>query len=118
MCGIEKRTIRKSLTIMKKCPNNFGVVLSEKYSGVKHDQRDQYVDDMTEAVMAKAQIAWFIQKDDLLLSGQDIMSEKKLSFSFRETKSRLFSLPIYEYIAGAPFRFEHALSGWWLLIWN
>lgn len=109
--GIEK-SVHKNLTIMKSCPRNYGILLNQSYSGVRHPKRaDCYIDPLTSRTMAASQMTWLIRKGDLLLSSQLKEGEERVTFKFSEEGSRKFSLAVYQYPDDDPpsqFKIAHA----------
>jgi len=96
--GIEKLD-HKSLTIMKTCERNYGLILN--YGVAQHigggGNRGHYTDLVTNRIVAEGQLTWMIKKGDLLLSDTQKEVEEGFSLSFRETDNKVFTLPIYEY---------------------
>lgn len=110
--GIEKVN-HKNLSTVKSCPRNYGILINQSYSGVKHPKRtDCYTDSFTNRTMAASQMIWLIRKGDLLLSHQLKEGEETITFTFWEEGSRKFSLNVYEYPDDdPPTRFKNAHSG-------
>jgi hypothetical protein len=111
--GIEKAN-HKNAKLMTTCPKNYGIVLNEKYSEYKYDNRDRYTDPVTNRVMAHKQLAWLIRSGDLILSDRKIQAEKEFTFSFYKTDQLKVRMPIYEYPDDdPPDRFETGQGGAW-----
>lgn len=97
---------------MVPCPRNYGVQLSDSFTKGVHDPRDRVTHALTNQAMAKQQLTWLIRKGDLLMAGDGRTVEKPLVASFREGGTRVFNLPIYEYLGDkTPDRFKIAHEG-------
>lgn len=72
-------------------------MFNQAFSESKYDYKDHCRDSVTNRVVVNGQLAWLVQKGDLLLSDAQKEIEKEVAFNFRETDNRMFKLPIYEY---------------------
>jgi len=103
---------RKHTKVMVPCPRNYGVQLSASFAKGVHDPRDMVTHALTNEVMASKQLTWLIRKGDLLMADEERVIERPLVGSFREGQSRVFNLPLYEYLGDkTPGRFKIAHEG-------
>jgi hypothetical protein len=109
--GIEVAS-REHKRVMVPCPRNYGVQLTASFSKGTHDPGNNATHALTNQVMANKQLMWLILKGDLLMAGDERIVDRLLVASFREGGSRVFNLPIYEYLGDkAPDRFKIAHEG-------
>lgn len=71
--------------------------MSNPYSKRLHDDRDVFVDSVTNNIMVSDQLSWLIRKGDLLSASENREVESRLVSSFHEGMVRCFEVPIYEY---------------------
>jgi hypothetical protein len=94
--GIEKNHYT-NVTFMTTCSKNYGIVLNEVFSIHTSNNKDMYLDPVTNNVMAQQQLTWLIRRGDLLLSDAKKETTKQFLHNFAETDERKFRVPIYEY---------------------
>jgi hypothetical protein len=99
-------------TPLKACPKNYGICLTEDFSGVRDNWDDRYTDNPTSRVMATGQMYWLIMKGDLLMPTEAREANKDCPFTFSEHDSRQFKFNIYEYAYDdVPQRYQNAADG-------
>lgn len=94
------------------CPRNYGVKISTSFTKGTHDSRDVVTHGLTNKVLASDQLSWLVRRGDLLLESEEREIVQSLVGSFGDGHSRVFKLPIYEYLGDkAPDRYKISQEG-------
>lgn len=109
----------QNAVVLRACPRNYGVVLSEEYSAFSHESPDSHSDPFDGLDKAREQIIWPIKKGDMISSKEPILQIVRFKRRFGVEDPKIFITPIYAYVGeDLPTRYQESRSGIFSLLSN